>query len=487
MEYGSWQSMRNGVYGLSGQCGMNEQALKGASRGLTNRPKNRYGFVRIVSRNGYAMNVVLIAIDTLRADHLGCYGYPRATSPHIDAFARNAVVFDQHIAAAIPTHPSFTTLHTGQFSITHGVVAHGGRNDIPRDAPWLASILHEAGYTTAAVDNLSQWRLDFHRGFEFYIDPTKRQALSINADNRTINRRVLPFLEQHQQEQFFLLVHYWDPHTPYLPPRAYRRLFYSGDPEAPGHYSLDGMETRHPLGKAWRETWFPQLGKHITDAHYIEALYDAEIRYCDEGVGQLLSKLEDLGLSERTVVAITSDHGEMMFRHGIFFDHHGLYDGNLHVPLLLRVPGLPPRRVPGMSASVDVAPTLLDLCGLAAEERMEGISLTPWLRGERDDAPREWVVSQECTWQMKWCLRTPAHKLILAREPDAYGTPARELYDLTTDPGEFVNLAEKEPEAVARLEAQLEGWIAAQMARNGLKEDPLRAHGLSLGARDPSE
>ncbi len=429
------------------------------------------------------MNLLVIVIDTLRADHMGCYGYERQTTPHMDAFARQAVVFDQHIAAAIPTHPSFTTFHTGQFSITHGVVAHAGTHDIPREAPWMPSILHASGYTTCAVDNLSQWRLDFHRGFEFYIDPTKRQPLSINADNRTINRRVLPFLEQHRDEKFFMLAHYWDPHTPYLPPRAYRTLFYKGDPCDPAHDSLQGMEDRHVLGKTWRETWFPKLGGHITDAHYIESLYDAEVRYCDEGIGTVLARLDALGLSENTIVVITSDHGELMFRHGIFFDHHGLYDGNLHIPLLIRVPGQEHRHVKGMTATPDTAPTLLELCGLPRPEAMEGQSLVPWLRGERDDAPREFVVSQECTWQMKWSLRTQKHKFILARQPDVYATPMRELYDHDTDPQELHNIAESNPETTNRLEHQLENWIDQGMKKNALKQDPLVEHGLSLGKK----
>ena len=120
------------------------------------------------------MNLVMIVIDTLRADHLGCYGYHRNTSPYMDDFAGDAVVCDTHISPAIPTHPAFTTLNTGQFSITHGIVAHSGRNLIPRSSPWLPLILHKNGYTTCAVDNLSQWQLDFHRGYEFYIDPTQR-------------------------------------------------------------------------------------------------------------------------------------------------------------------------------------------------------------------------------------------------------------------------------------------------------------------------
>ncbi len=426
------------------------------------------------------MNLILIAIDTLRADHLGCYGYSRETSPNLDAFAREAVVGEQHIASAIPTHPAFVTINTGQPSITHGVVAHGGHAEIPPGAPWLPRALTDAGYTTCAVDNLSRWRLDFHRGFEFYIDPTQRRTLHVNADSREINRRVLPWLDQHHTERFYLFIHYWDPHTPYLPPRAYRRLFYEGDPCGPAHRGLEGME-RHPLGRMWRETWLDKLRPGITDPEYVVALYDGEIRYCDEAVGQLLERVAKLGIEEDTAVLILGDHGEMMYRHGIFFDHHGLYDGNLRVPFLLRAPGLAPRRYRHMTAHQDVAPTLLALAGVEPPEAMQGVELGPWLRGEREDAAHPFLVCQECTWQMKWALRTPTHKLIVAREPDRYGNPARELYDLHTDPGELRNMAEEAPGLAGQLERQLEAWLTGHMAAAGLAEDPLRAHGLTLG------
>ena len=426
------------------------------------------------------MNILLIAIDTLRADHLGCYAYGRDTSPRIDALASEGAVFDRAIAPAIPTHPSFVTLNTGQYSITHGVVAHGSDRSVPRSAPWLPVLMQKQGYTTCAIDNLGGWRLGFTRGYEFYIDPTRKRPLSINCDNRDLNQRAVPWLEQHANEQFFMFVHYWDPHTPYLPPRAYRRLFYAGNPSDPDNHSMDALAA-HPLGKAWKETWFSKLGEGITDAAYIEALYDGEIRYCDEGVGQLLGALESLGLADDTLVVVTSDHGELMYRHGIFFDHHGLYDGNLHVPLIFRHPSVAPKRIPHLAAHVDLAPTLLDLCGLDIPEAMEGASLAPLIRGEAVEPVRDFVVSAECTWQMKWAIRTTTHKFILAREPDFYGTPMRELYDLQTDANELNNIAEQDAETARLLEAQLESWIAEKMRQNELTEDPLIAHGITLG------
>lgn len=426
------------------------------------------------------MNVILIVVDTLRADHLGCYGYHRNTSPNIDAFASQGALFERHIATAIPTHPAFTTINTGQYSITHSIVAHGAPGEVPRKSPWLPRLMQGAGYTTCAVDNLADWKNGFGRGYEFYIDPTQRKTLHINMDNREINRRAIPWLEQHAREKFYMFIHYWDPHTPYLPPRAYRNLFYKGDPCDPDNHSLDAMMA-HPLGQAWRETWFNKLGGNITDAAYIEALYDSEIRYCDEGIGHLLRTLEKLGIADDTLVVLTGDHGELMFRHGIFFDHHGLYDGNLRVPFIVRGPGVKPGRIPQMTAHVDVAPTILELAGAAIPGAMEGTSLAPITKGGNGAAPRDFVISQECTWQMKWCVRTDHYKFILAREDDFYHTPMRELYDLVADPNELRNIAKEEPDTVRTLEVHLESWIADMMAKNGLTKDPLVAHGITLG------
>jgi arylsulfatase A-like enzyme len=411
---------------------------------------------------------------------LGCYGYHRSTSPNIDALARQSVVFDQMIAPAIPTHPSFVTMNTGQYSVTHGVVAHGGTRDIPRTAPWLPSLLQKHGYTTCAIDNLGEWRFGFSTGYEFYIDPTRKRALSINCDNREINRRAIPWLKNNAREQFFMVVHYWDPHTPYLPPRAYRTLFYKDNPSDPANRSLEPMMA-HPLGRMWQDTWLGKLGKNITDVEYLVGLYDAEVRYCDEGIQKLIETLDALKLADDTLVVLVSDHGELMYRHGIFFDHHGLYDGNLHVPLIMRHPNLKPRRVPHLAAHVDLAPTLLEFAGVPVPEAMEGVSLAPLARGETDAPVHDFIVSEECTWQMKWSIRTLTHKLILAREDDFYHTPMRELYDLQNDPDELHNCMDEQPDVAAQLEKQFNEWLAEKMQKNGLTQDPLIAHGITLG------
>jgi arylsulfatase A-like enzyme len=202
----------------------------------------------------------------------------------------------------------------------------------------------------------------------------------------------------------------------------------------------------------------------------------------DRGIAQLVGALDELGLAERTLVAVTADHGESMTEHGIFFEHHGLYESTVHVPFVARWPGriAPGRRLTPLLQHHDVAPTLAEAAGLRVPATMEGKSRFKLLTGEREDPGREALVMVECTHQAKWALRAGRHKLILARGPDYYGSPPRELYDLEADPGETRSLVHAQPDRAAALEAQLEEWIARRVSELGRADDPLREQGISL-------
>jgi arylsulfatase A-like enzyme len=174
-----------------------------------------------------------------------------------------------------------------------------------------------------------------------------------------------------------------------------------------------------------------------------------------------------------------------MYQHDIFFDHHGLYDDVIHVPLICRLPGRIPAGlvVDPMVQHLDLAPTLLEAAGLAAPAGMEGRSLWPLATGRTRSGGWDRIVCCESTWQSKWALRTETAKLILSRAPDFHDMPMRELYDLVDDPAECRNLADERPEVADRMEAELEQWIADGMAKAGRTEDPLRAQGITLGKR----
>ena len=427
------------------------------------------------------MNVLLVAIDTLSARHMGCYGYRRATTPFMDALVAENALFESLYCQAIPTQPSYTSLFTGQYAVTHGIVSHGGTRQLRPDAPWLPSLLQEAGYTTCAVDSLYGHKEWFSRGYEFYINPRLAGEYAQAVPCEAYNARAVPWLKGHAGEPFFLFVHYWDPHTPYIPPPRYRPLFYEGDPCDPANKTLEGL-ARHPFGQAWRK-WFDRLTPGITDAEYIVSMYDSEIRYADDGVRDLMDALLATGQADNTLGIIFSDHGEMMYRHRMYFDHHGLYDQDIHVPLIVRWPGVARRglRVPHLVQHTDIAPTILDALGLKPPPAMEGTSLVPYLTGERSGPLYPYLVAEECTRMMKWAIRKDGYKFILARQRDYLNNPMRELYDLRADPDELHNIAGERNDLAAEMEAALEEWIATMMGKNGLTEDPLVLNGLTLG------
>ena len=325
----------------------------------------------------------------------------------------------------------------------------------------------------------------FHTGYEFYIDPSRRRSLGLAVTCEEQNVRAIDFLKHFGDEQFFLFVHYWDPHTPYLPPDKFRKMFYDGDTKSatdPSNRSLEGL-WKHPLGKAWRDTWFKALGGNITDSDYVDGLYDASIRYNDDGIAALLQALDDTGQADDTLVVFMGDHGECLAgEHGIWYDHHGLYEENTHVPFILRYPNRLPAnvRVADTVRSIDIAPTILDLAEVAVPDTMDGQPLTPLIDKTTDEkgyTPTTRVITSECTWQAKWSLRTPTHKFIRARSIDFYDSPERELYDRRADPNELSNIAESNADTAAELEAELEGWIASEVSRLGRTGDPVTEQG----------
>lgn len=425
-------------------------------------------------------NILLLSADSLGANHLGCYGYHFATSPRIDALADEGVLCERVYCPGIPTFPSYTTLYTGQHPLTHGIVSHPCDSELALDAPSLPWLLLRDGYNTCAVDSLMRSRLWFGRGYEFYIDPSiNHTLLHLATPCEELNARAIEWLQAYgrSSQPFFLFIHYWDTHWPYAPPQRYHSLFYDGDPYDPENHSLEPWWTHHPLGAAARNIWMRTPNGLITDADYVRALHDQEIRYLDDGISQMLEMLDRLGLAENTLVLLTGDHGESMTEHDIFFEHHGLYDTTLHVPLLARWPGrlAAGGRVSSMLQVSDIAPTLLEVGGLPIPDEMEGLSFWKQLIGEAALEGHDQVISLECYWEAKWSLRTQRHKLIVARNLDLYSRPRLELYDLMADPGELHNLHDQHPDLAAEMEATLEGWIANRMAALGLEEDPVAA------------
>jgi len=411
-------------------------------------------------------NILLIGIDSLRADHLSCYGYKRLTSPHIDRFAQGGTLFENTFSAYIPTTPGYGSMLTGMDLFTTQVVALRHKGPLRPEVKTLAEILREHGYNTTCVGFSGN---PASRGFDTYLNyagwGSWNEGRSPKAQN--LNEVALPELDRlvADGKPFFLFLRHMDPHAPYLPPQPFERMFYHGNECDPNNHSMDPVMSFKPF-RDFFATWMPP---GITDKDYVIAQYDGAIAYMDAAIQSIFAALEAHGILDETIVVINADHGETLYDHECWFDHHGTYDNVLHVPLIIRYPAKVPagKRVKGYNRQQDLVPTLMELAEIDPGIAFDGQSLMKLVRGEVASFDSEFYIT-ECTWMRKHGWRTPEWKLIVALEPDFHFKPPVELYNLVQDPEENHNLADQEPEMVALLKARMEAWIAKREAETGL-------------------
>ncbi len=428
-------------------------------------------------------SLILISIDTLRADHLGAYGYELPTSPNLDAFARRAVLFETARSLSHRTADSHMALFTSLYPSVHGV--QNARFDEPSKQPsqeieTLAQSLERQGFETVAFHgggNVSE-RFGFDRGFGRYE----------NARGESFDAAI-HWLESRPGGRFFLFVHTYHVHDPYMPGPPFDAMFRTQEPGsvlfgAELEIEAANVEGRSQYERLKNAQWNSVDRESEADVADLRALYDGEIREIDRDVGRLLEAVDRL--VPRAVVALTADHGEEFGEHGRF-RHNQLYEELLHVPLILRAPVLPEgARVSEPVSHIDLGPTLLDLLGSAPLRQAQGGSLLPFLAGQ--GPPPAFTLSQgraldRYGFERAIALVRDELKLIL---PNRRGV---ELYDLSVDPGETRDLGADDPRALAMLDAahrlqnanlRLAKGFAADRAEVELDEaalDELRALG----------
>jgi len=427
-------------------------------------------------------NLILIGIDSLRRDHMSLYGYHRQTTPHIDKYAARGAVFENLFSPSIPTTPGYSSMFTGMDCFGTDVVALRHEGGLGKHVKTLPEILDKAGYNTTCVGFSNN---PASRGFKKYLDfegwGSWDKGRSPKADN--LNAVAIPELKRlaGDKKPFFLFLRHMDPHSPYLPPLPFERMFYAGNEFDKKNQSLKGAMSFKPFCDYFA-SWLPP---GCTDADYVDAQYDGAVAYMDSAIQNIFTQIAELGIEEETLVVIDSDHGETLNEHECYYDHHGLYECTLQVPLVFVWPGkVPPQtRFKDICATKDITPTILDLMDIKTGIEFDGNSLTPLMNGQPRTQEPEFYIT-ECTWMRKHGWRTPQWKLIHALEPDFHFKPEVELYDLINDPGETVNLAKKEPAIVAMLEARMQAWIAKRTKETGRKNPMLTNlnwHGKGCG------
>jgi arylsulfatase A-like enzyme len=386
--------------------------------------------------------IIIVDVDTLRADHLGCYGYDRNTSPAIDAFARESALFQWAFSQAPNTPPSQTSILTGLYPSTHGMIYDDDR--VPEEVVTLAEALAAQGYETAGFHDGGYMRDVFQigQGFELY-DDNRGQGLE------AIGPKAISWLREHADETFLLFIHTYDTHTPYAPKPPFDELFMEGVPApTPGFEpTTDAMEEIR-LSK-YTDTL---LTLPPNDLAYAIALYDGEIRYVDSWFEEFWRVVRELGLDDRATVVLLSDHGEEFQEHGSVL-HEKLYATVTRVPFMIRLPGgRLARPVAEIVETVDLMPTLLELAGAPIPDGVQGSSLLPLLLGTPTDEPHT-AFSESPFFGHRRAVALGNHHLLLTKK-----TGAVELYDLHSDPLEQVDLAGTSQPAADVMTGFLRAW-----------------------------
>jgi arylsulfatase len=452
-------------------------------------------------------NIVLIVIDALRARNLGCYGAEDNPSPNIDRLAEGGVLFENAFSCWNTTDQSLTSILTGRYPRTHGITHHGDKIP-PEDLrtfrklniPLLSEILKQNGYRTLAVDWMGRW---FKSGFDDYgYTPKrnlfqkmiyslftlpylhikymvsgigivkiykKRRDVSPRTDWKTFKEVFQTFrfifelarihdsgfvtglakelIHRAKGENFFLFIHYWDTHPPYNCPRKYRT-----------HRKIQNS------------------------LDLLSAKYQGAVSYVDRNLGKLLLFMKDEKLLDDSLIILTSDHGESLTEHEIFFDHHGLYDVTTHVPLILHAPKIlsEAKRIEALVQHVDLVPTLCNLLGIETDGRAwDGRSLLSAISGDEEEI-RDHALMEESYAERKTALRTKEYKYIYA--PDGEGKckycqrvhgGSEELYCLTDDPEETDNRIDKDRFQAEKMRLKLANVIDALESK---KQAELKKH-----------
>jgi arylsulfatase A-like enzyme len=379
-------------------------------------------------------NIIILTVDTLRADHMALYGYHRNTMPAIEDFAKTAVVFDQAVVSRGNTRASYASMLTSLHHFRHGV--YNNRWMLHEGFKTLPEVLKSAGYHTACF--VSNFTLvgelsGCDQGFDIYDDRVQERELNRPNYERSAGgtlKAILEWLETDPPQPFFLFTNFIDPHGPYLPPKRFRSLY-----KTPKERILNRKQI----------TGYQYVEGSLNYYDYVDR-YDAEVRYVDEALGQLIETLKSKGLWEDALVIFLSDHGESLGEHKLFFEHQfGLFEETVRVPLAIRLPPgsdggerVTPKRVSSLGSPMDLMPTILDYLDIPFRGEIDGESLLPFLSGDKvsdriifHEYPNHCIPAPNPD---TYAVRTATHKLIRASDPKSGNVAGQAVFDIIADP-----------------------------------------------------
>jgi arylsulfatase len=447
----------------------------------------------VAGKLGRPPSIVVVTVDTLRADHLHAYGYHRATSPHLDALAAEGVLFERAMAPMATTLPSHVSLFSGVYPHQHGITENGQRRKPFRDGDGAglrsaAQLLRADGYTTAAFVSAAPVKevTGIGAGFDRFEEPT-----GYDLKGSTTADRAIAWLEQAPREPFLLWVHLWDPHEPNRPAAHWSTTFAADD-------GLDRLIDERGIDpeRLQRDFAAPALQRFLVpDARVRDGApiavdraavrdmlnrYDADVAFADAEIGRLVAALRSSGVIDRTVVVVTADHGQSLGQHD-WLPHGRITNDNLHVPLVVRFPpGVTeqPARVTEVVSLVDVMPTVLArFDGQASRRFLAQATGEDALGGAR---VRGWALAQRTSRSRPGWEREPEHAIVADRFKYVQGAGTEALYDLEAEPAERTDVASRHADETVRLRRLLAETLAAAGPAAGgdeveLPEDQIEA------------
>ncbi len=444
------------------------------------------------------MKILYLDLDTLRPDHLGCYGYHRNTSPNIDKIAEEGVRFENYYCSDAPCLPSRTALMTGQFGIHTGVVGHGGTNaDIRKEgekrgfrsilsSESLPGILSSSGLNTVSISPFAErhgaWF--FNAGFNEIYNTGKGGLESAEE----VTPKALEWIENNAEEDdWFLHINYWDPHTPYRAPEEFGNPF--ADEPLPEWLNEDILkEHREMVGPhkpreiaMYDNSTNPEYPRHPGEIEDMEDMrkmidgYDCGIRYMDSHIGKLFSQLEEKGVMDDLIIIISADHGENMGELGIYGEHGTADHATCRIPMIIRWPEMQEDYVDkGLHYNLDLLPTIADLLNVEESERWDGKSYAPVLK-EGEECGRDSLVLSQNAHVCQRSVRFDSWIYIRTYHDGYHLFPDEMLFNLDEDSHEQVNLAEEKPAICNEAKSRLMDWHDEMMRTMPYKEkeDPL--------------
>ncbi|KIL40396.1 arylsulfatase [Gordoniibacillus kamchatkensis] len=438
------------------------------------------------------MRIIYFDIDSLRPDHMSCYGYERKTTPNIDRIAAEGVRFESCYTASSPCVPSRASFMSGRFGVNHGALTHWGPGcefDYPdgdghsETVPFFTRYLRNAGYRTVTFSSFG----DRHHAWWYFAGWNEVHTHSLKEGNENadeVNAAIIPWLRAHgKEDNYFLHIQYWDPHTMYTYPQEYADQWKDSPVKAfPDEETIQKhRQASFPRSATFLHTasklpgTMPEQIRSRDDVAHLINGYDGGINYMDKAIGEILQTLEELGIHDDVCFVISADHAESLGEHGVYMEHGNATESVHHIPLIIKAPDItkPGQVVEGFVYNVDVIATITDMVGLPVPSGWDGKSFLPALRSEQWEG-REYLVMDHALYVCQRAVRDSKWYFVRTYHTGLYDFPQVSLFDMENDPYQTNNVADQYPEVVKEMDHRLIEWMQQHVYKAGHKIDPLQ-------------